>query len=191
VAYEWLPDYCTHCHTKEKIVKGKKPVPTPKQTWEPVKDNPSGIGSSHAFAEPRTNVEPVRAEAEAHVTTDMQQDPPIEPVNHELALVDEHTPSATVDLSEERQDMESDTIEGDKEQHPEHIVTNISSPTANIINHNLDISQNTFSMPLSTIIDVMARFTNVVTREPVITPIVASNVDSIWVDPNITMDRTL
>jgi len=64
---------------KQKIVQGKIPVPTPKQTWEPVKDNPLGIGSSHTFVEPQINTEPVRAEAEAH-HTNMQQVPPVEAV---------------------------------------------------------------------------------------------------------------
>jgi len=79
VAYEWLSDFCTHCQTieydvsacrwfyprketnthKDKIVQGKKPVPTMKQNWVPIKDNPSGIGSSTAFARPQQDVVPV------------------------------------------------------------------------------------------------------------------------------------
>jgi len=109
LAYEWLPDYCTHCHTighdvsscrwlypqkdntvhKEKIVQGKKPVPTPKQNWVPIKDNPSDIGSSHAFAEPRTNADPIITEAEVHTITIQQQELPKEPVNHETIVVEE------------------------------------------------------------------------------------------------------
>jgi len=73
VSYEWLPDFCTHCQTirhdvsacrwlyprketnahKDTIVKGKKPVPAVKQNWVPFKDNPSGIGSTTAFARPQ------------------------------------------------------------------------------------------------------------------------------------------
>jgi hypothetical protein len=69
VAYEWLPDFCTHCQaighdvtdcqrlyprketnaTKEKIAQGKKLVPVTKANWVPIQDNPSGIGSSAAF----------------------------------------------------------------------------------------------------------------------------------------------
>ena len=70
VAYEWLPDFCSHCHNighditvcrrlyprqetsapKERIDKGKKQVPITKTTWVPIKENPTGIGSSLAFA---------------------------------------------------------------------------------------------------------------------------------------------
>jgi hypothetical protein len=69
VAYEWLPDFCTHCQAighdvsacrrlyprkeepavKEKIAQGKKPIPVAKPNWVPIRDNPSGIGSSAAF----------------------------------------------------------------------------------------------------------------------------------------------
>ena len=79
VAYEWLPEFCTHCQTighdvsacrwlypraennahKEIIVQGKKPVPTNKRNWLSIKDNMSGIGSSLAFAEPQKVVETV------------------------------------------------------------------------------------------------------------------------------------
>lgn len=79
VAYEWLPDFCTHCQTigqdvsacwwlyprmeknahREKIVQGKKPVTTKKQNWVPTKDNPSGIGSSTAFATPKKITVPI------------------------------------------------------------------------------------------------------------------------------------
>jgi len=118
----------------------------------------------------------------------MQQVPPAETVQRELALVSEYIPTATADALEEQQAMESDTMEGYIEQHPEHIVTNISPPPANTVNHNLD-SQNTISM--SNVIDVVASPVTVVTREPVITPIEAPNVESMRADPNITMDRTL
>jgi len=69
VAYERLPDFCTHCHSighdvsacrrlyprkempaaKDQIAQGKKLVPTSKPIWAPIKDNPSGIDSSAVF----------------------------------------------------------------------------------------------------------------------------------------------
>ena len=69
VAYERLPNFCTHCLSighnvtvcrrlyprkdtttpKEQIAQGKKQVPATKTTWVPINDNPSGIGSSAAF----------------------------------------------------------------------------------------------------------------------------------------------
>jgi len=140
VAYEWFPDYCTHCHTighdisscrwlypkkdnivhKENIVQGKKPAPVPKQTWAPIKDNPSGIGSSIAFAAPQTNKEPVITEAEAHTIAVQQQDIPQEAVNHEIFAVEEQSPSAAVKVPSEHQNLGSDTIEGDTTHHLEH-----------------------------------------------------------------------
>jgi len=140
VAYEWLPDYCTHCHTighdisscrwlypkkdnivhKKNIVQGKKPAPVPKQTWAPIKDNPSGIGSSIAFAAPQTNKEPVITEAEAHTITVQQQDIPQEAVNHEIIAAKEQSPWATVKVPSEHQILGSDTIDGDTTHHLEH-----------------------------------------------------------------------
>jgi len=38
--------------SKEKVVKGKTQIPSPKTQWVPSKENPSGIGSSKAFAAP-------------------------------------------------------------------------------------------------------------------------------------------
>jgi hypothetical protein len=69
VAYEWLPNFCTHCQNlghdvttcrwlyprkenivnKEKVVKGKSQIPAKKFDWVPIQDNPSGVGSSKAF----------------------------------------------------------------------------------------------------------------------------------------------
>jgi len=73
VAYEWMPDFCSHCQNighdvtvcrrlyprkvntkvttsaKEQITVGKKQVQTKKDTWIPRTDNPSGIGSFLTF----------------------------------------------------------------------------------------------------------------------------------------------
>jgi len=46
---------------KENAIKGKKQIPTSKQDWVPIKENPSGVGSSKAFAAPTT------AEVAAHM----------------------------------------------------------------------------------------------------------------------------
>nr|ABE93038.1 N-6 Adenine-specific DNA methylase [Medicago truncatula] len=70
VVYEWMPDYCTHCqslghlvtncrwlypkkHVQEPVAiidKGKTKEPVKKKDWVPLQTNPSGIGSSNAFA---------------------------------------------------------------------------------------------------------------------------------------------
>jgi len=75
VVYERMPDYCTHCQTighdvsacrwlfprkdkvgnaaKEIVGQGKKPVQAKRSEWVPLKENPSGIGSSRAFQDPQ------------------------------------------------------------------------------------------------------------------------------------------
>jgi hypothetical protein len=72
VVYEWLLNFCSHCQNlghdvtgcrwlylrkesqvpHEIVVKGKAQVQPKKQAWVPLKDNPSGVGSSTAFAAP-------------------------------------------------------------------------------------------------------------------------------------------
>ena len=91
VAYEWLPDFCSHCQNighdvtvcrrlyprqettpKERIDKGKKQVPITKATWVTTKDNLSGIGSSLAFGATNNSIpEPVRVVEE--IETEAQQ----------------------------------------------------------------------------------------------------------------------
>jgi len=90
VAYEWLSDFCTHCQNigydinacsqlypqketitpKEHIAQGKKHVPKKKVTWVPIKDNPSGIGSSLAYGTAQQHVTPP-IEAEVHTKTEV------------------------------------------------------------------------------------------------------------------------
>jgi hypothetical protein len=74
IEYERLPDFCKHCNSighdvsncrwlyprkddtnkKSADGKGKEKVPVQKPTWMPLKDNPSGTGSSKAFEAPTT-----------------------------------------------------------------------------------------------------------------------------------------
>ncbi|RHN45790.1 putative transcription factor interactor and regulator CCHC(Zn) family [Medicago truncatula] len=91
VAYEWLPDYCTHCQNvghdvsacrqlcprketfapKENIAQGKKQIPVTETTWVPRKENPSGIGSSLAFGAAFTS--PVADEEHTAATENSHQ----------------------------------------------------------------------------------------------------------------------
>jgi len=214
VAYEWLPKFCTHCQTighdvsscrwlyprkdsivhKEKIVQGKKPVPTTKQNWVPIKDNPSGIGSSLAFAAPQKNVDLVTAETETHTITVHQQEIPKELEQHATIVVDEPVQhSAIDDVSDEKKNMGADSsmIEGNIVQQLEDTVANISPPLAATVNRTLDVSQNSSSMPLTNVIDVVARSAIVVTHEPIITPVTSLDINSIRADPDATVDPTL
>jgi len=75
IEYEGLPDFCNHCQSighnvancrwlyprkdaptqnnkKDAGDKGKEQIPTQKTVWMPLEDNPSGTGSSKAFAVP-------------------------------------------------------------------------------------------------------------------------------------------
>lgn len=107
VAYEWLPDFCSHCQNighdvtvcrwlyprqdtaahKLSVAHGKKQVPIPKQTWKPI-DNPSGIGSSLAFAQPQ-DVVPVTTAGTLHLADQQrtsQQQPVQVPVPHDASF---------------------------------------------------------------------------------------------------------
>jgi len=52
--------------SKEKVAKGKAQIPTKKTQWVPIKENPSGIGSSNAFA---TILEPQQTIHAADIAT--------------------------------------------------------------------------------------------------------------------------
>jgi len=214
VAYEWLPEFCTHCQTighdvsscrwlypwkdnivrKEKIVQGKKPVPTTKPNWVPIKDNTSGIGSSLAFAAPQKNVDPVITAPETHTITVQQQETPKEPEQHATIVVDKPVQhSAIEDVSDEQQNMGtySSMIDGNIVQQLEDTVANISPPLAATVNRTLDVSQNSFTMPLTNVLDVVPRSAIVLTHEPIITPVEPLDVNSIRADPDATVDPTL
>lgn len=61
---------------RKKIVQGKKSVTTKKQNWVPTTDNPSGIGSSTAFAAPKNTTAPIVTQ------TQQQKETLEEPVQH-------------------------------------------------------------------------------------------------------------
>jgi len=93
VVYERMPDFCTHCQNighhvsvcrwihprkenennteKEKIVQGKKQMPTQRLEWVPFKDNPLGIGSSAVFQSPQT-VRRAQENSETHAPSQQQ-----------------------------------------------------------------------------------------------------------------------
>jgi hypothetical protein len=89
-------------------------------------------------------------------------------LNHKIIVVEEQSPSANVDVQSEHLNLGSVTIKGDTTQHLEHIVTNCSPPPAPTVNRILDVSQNSFSMPLTNVIDIVA-IPTIVVYEPVIT----------------------
>jgi len=82
VVYEWMPDFCTHCQNlghhvtscrwlyprkdaiepAAKIDKGKTKAPVKNIESVPLQTNPSGIGSSNAFAALETNTKVTETE---------------------------------------------------------------------------------------------------------------------------------
>lgn len=121
VAYEWLPDFCSHCQNighdvticrwhfprqdnnahKQLVAQGKKPVPTKKQTWIPTTENPSGIGSSLAFAGPQQDVTPaLTAEVPPHPDPTAEVFPP--PAPHNSATVVPPIHAATEEVASVR-----------------------------------------------------------------------------------------
>lgn len=91
VHYEWLPDFCSHCQNighkvsscrwlyppkestvgTENVNKGMKQMPVCRMDWVPKKDNPSGIGSSKAFAAPTAPDVMVQAQEHEQTTNDL------------------------------------------------------------------------------------------------------------------------
>lgn len=112
VHYEWLPEFCSHCQNighnvsscrwlyppkestvnTEAVNKGKKHILTRRTDWVPAKDNPSGIGSSKAFAHPAavpTEQQPLTVpQPVAHQLTKPQQTPPVT-VQHDTSFTAE------------------------------------------------------------------------------------------------------
>jgi len=124
VAYERLPDFCTHCLSiehnvtacrwlyprkdtttpKEKIAQGKKQVPTTKTTWVPINDNPSCIGSSAAFGAvtkvvpQQTMATPVTVQGDIDTTISKME---TETTTVELELVTGHQESLNTDIPQQ------------------------------------------------------------------------------------------
>lgn len=117
VAYEWMPDFCSHCQNighdviacrrlyprkettapKEQLAKGKKQVPIQKATWIPTKENPSRIGSYLAFgATDKIVPEPILVEEETETTpvpnqiAHMQQTSETETMKDTLQIEDQN-----------------------------------------------------------------------------------------------------
>ena len=167
VAYEWLPDFCTHCQTighdvsacrwlyprmdknahKETIVQGKKPVQTKKQNWVPINDNPSGIGSSMAYVAPQQTVAPIVVEVQ---NISHQQKETFEEPLHQLALESQNTSQQqkkTVEVPVQQSDiMDDDLVQGLDVHH------NLGADTHNIkrsivVNIEQDLNATTVDIP--------------------------------------------
>jgi len=123
VAYEWMPDFCSHCQNighdvtacrriyprketislKDQFANGKKQVPTQKATWVPIKENPSGIGSSVVFG----------------VTNNIV--PELITVEEEIETISEPQQIVLVQQSSETEPLK-DTLQLDNQNHKEEIL---------------------------------------------------------------------
>jgi len=153
VVYERIPDFCSHCQTlghdvpncrwlyprkdvmsKDKVAKGKTQIPATKPHWVLTNENPSGIGSSKAFAEPIILAETQKsmtaaampttaAPAQQQTSPRVFEDIPQEPVQPVLELVDDvHDDVLSDDVehvnSEPHEELEIPRIQNAHEIHP-------------------------------------------------------------------------
>jgi hypothetical protein len=115
VAYEWLPDFCSHCQTlghdvtnccwlylrkegivpKENVTKGKAHVTSKKLEWVPVQENLSGIGSSKTFAAP---TEPSITVTDTFADTPANVDTVTNTTESQTHLVADEVPQGTLSL---------------------------------------------------------------------------------------------
>jgi len=131
VAYEWMSDFCSHCQNirhdvtacrrlypiketispKDQLAKGKKQVLTQKATWVPMKENPSGIGSSIAFgATDKIVLELITVEEETKTIPEPQQIVPVQQSSEAKPL--------------------KDTLQLDNQNHEEEILDHIDATLA-------------------------------------------------------------
>jgi len=169
VVYERISDFGSHCQTlghdvtncrwlyprkevmsKDKVVKGKTQIPATKNQWVPMKENPSGVGSSKAFAapiptEPQNNM--TAADASATTAPTLAQTPPcvsdeipqgtlpLHPMLKLASLVDVHDDELSEDVeqvySESREEFEIARIQNEPVTH--------SSSDAHFDEHSLNV----------------------------------------------------
>lgn len=73
--------------SKDKVAKGKTQIPAKKPQWAPIKENPSGVGSSIAFAAPKPTepqINSTAADGSTFVAPTLAQTPPPPYVSEEI-----------------------------------------------------------------------------------------------------------
>jgi len=230
VVYKWLPDFCTHCQNighdvsvcrwlyprqesnahKEMVAQGKKPVPTKKQQWIPIADNPSGIGSSMAFTGPQKEAVPAPAAVpkviDPQIQTAQQADTNI-PILQDITIIlrcSNHDIGIN-NIPEEdiAQAQHQSTIHVEDNTTPQNdIDTNMnihvdensnqiaSTATPSEADTVIPTNVNSYSMQLFNVIDDIV-CTETVYHEPILTPVQPLNVSSIEEAPGATIDPTL
>ena len=219
VAYEWLPNFCSHCQNighdvtacrwlyprqdnitlKQAVAQGKKPEPTKKRTWIPVTENPSGIGSSLAFSRPEhampSEVPPAPAP---------QVPPPVEPTQVAVSPpppleitttvpVQQDISPTSLEKHQEVVRVEQETLEADNSHVQSYEVEeNLEQPrdTPSDTVNSTALSQKSLNMPPDNDTDEHVR-TEILNAEPILMPVRTLDVSSIAADPNAIIDPTL
>ena len=219
VAYEWLPDFCSHCHNighdvtacrwlyphqdniahKQAVAQGKKPEPTKKQTWTPVTENPSGIGSSLAFAHPQQ----ATPKSEVPLEPTAQVPPTIDPILEAASSPPPHDITMTVPVQQDisltsakhlevvRVKQEILEVDNSNVQNYE-VEENLEQPRdipSDTVNSTA-LSQKSLNMQLDNVTDEHVR-TKIINVEPILTSVRTFEVSSIAADPNAIIDHTL
>jgi len=219
VAYEWLPDFCSHCHNighdvtacrwlyphqdniahKQAVAQGKKPEPTKKQTWTPVTENPSGIGSSLAFAHPQQ----ATPKSEVPLEPTAQVPPTIDPILEAASSPPPHDITMTVPVQQDisltsakhlevvRVKQEILEVDNSNVQNYE-VEENLEQPRdipSDTVNSTA-LSQKSLNMQLDNVTNEHV-CTKIINVEPILTPVRTLDVSSIAANPNAIIDPTL
>lgn len=181
-ACRWLYPRKDSSASKEAIFQGKKPVPSRQQNWVPSKENPSGIGSSMAFAAPQKEAAPAPSVVEhqnAAVSSGQFEDIQVQQ-QHPVHLVTSQLDGAdTLQMGTSSNIAGTGTADARVEAQHKETPAKTIPPSENMANQNSDIAQYSFSMPLENVTDAVARTAVVVYEDPVITPV---NIDGVGSD---------
>jgi len=154
------------------IVQGKKQVPTKKVGWVPIKDNPSGIGSSLAFADPQQNIVPTPFAMEAYIETHI-----VSPQLHQ-AVQQKQTVVAALELAamlQDKDDAIQALVEGSNLQKDD-ILEKTSLPVTQV-NCNSAVLHNSFSKQIINVKDEVVRTNLGANHESVLSPVIEMTLD--------------
>jgi len=218
VAYEWMPDFCSHCQNivhnvtvcrrlyprkepiketsaaKEQITLGKKHIQITKAKWVPRTDNPSSIGSSLAFGATQTiTPEPVLVEEERERNDELQHD------IHVFGHKETETTTASLQIETIQNQGEAILIQEETHDAQEEVVsvrseaTHTVLPTPMVTSHILVLQKNNFSMPLENVFDEIIENNIEGNYMPVLSPVKNTHLDisSIVAPDNAKIDPVL
>jgi len=116
----------------------------------PLKDNPSDIGSSGAFQDPHIVPSPIVVENLENTSVPQQQ----QTINEDIPLINSTSTDAFIELEANLQATAATTQTVDEGTAQQMIVT---APPQEIVVSHIDVSKNSFSMPLNNVTDDVIR----------------------------------